>query len=177
MTTLVVRAADYVIEPLGAHHERDGFTCEKLPLDGYLRNDSLRDMVCDASRVYVATLPGERVVAGFYALAATSVRLSGVPADVAGHLSSYRSVPATLLAQLAVDRWHKKRRLGERLLADAVTRAVRSSREVASALIVVDAIDDDARRFYERYQFCALTDAHSRLIRRLADIASALGVV
>jgi hypothetical protein len=55
-------------------------------------------------------------------------------------------------------------------LADALRRCIDSG--IAGFAVVVDAKDDNARRFYERESFLPLPETPNRLFRRLADIAS-----
>lgn len=57
---------------------------------------------------------------------------------------------------------------GRFLLADALCRAIRS--EIASFAVIVDAKDDNARRFYERESFLPFPDQPMKLFRPIAEI-------
>jgi GNAT superfamily N-acetyltransferase len=81
-------------------------------------------------------------------------------------------VSATLLGRLAVDRRRQGKGYGRFLLADALYRAARS--EIASFAVIVDAKDDNARRFYERESFLRFPDQPMRLFRPMADLAKLL---
>jgi ribosomal protein S18 acetylase RimI-like enzyme len=72
-------------------------------------------------------------------------------------------VPAAILGRLAVDREQQGRGLGEILLLDAIQRVVRASATLALCGIVVDAKNDRAVAFYERYDFRALASEQRRL--------------
>jgi hypothetical protein len=50
-------------------------------------------------------------------------------------------------------------------------RASREATEVVSYAVVVDAIDDRARSFYEHYEFCAFPDRKLRLFLPMKTIA------
>ncbi len=117
---------------------------------------------------FVLVLP-DGAIGGYYTLSATGVKLTDFPTAVTRKLPRYPLVPATLLGRLAVDRTHQGRGYGRFLLADALSRAVRS--EIASFAVVVDAKDDVARRFYERESFLPFPDQFLRLFRPMADIA------
>jgi GNAT superfamily N-acetyltransferase len=117
---------------------------------------------------FVLVLP-DRTVAGYYTLSSTSVNLAELPEQVARKLPRYPLVPATLLGRLAVDRRQQGKGYGRFLLADALYRIVRS--EIASFAVVVEAKDDDARRFYERESFLPLPDQPMKLFRPTSDIA------
>ncbi len=107
-------------------------------------------------------------IAGFYTLSSTSVQIAELPAQTARKLPRYPLVPATLLGRLAIDRRQQGKGYGRYLLADALYRTSRS--EIASFAVVVDAKDDNARRFYERESFLPLLDQPTKLFRPLADI-------
>lgn len=116
---------------------------------------------------FVLLLP-DGTVAGYYTLSATSVRLAELPAQVVRKLPRYPLMPATLLGRLAVDRRHQGEGYGRFLLADALFRAARS--EIASFAVIVDAKDDNARRFYEREGFLPFPDQLTKLFRPMLDI-------
>lgn len=72
-------------------------------------------------------------------------------------------MPAAILGRLAVDRRYQGRGLGELMLADAIKRVLRASEALAVHALVVDAKNDGARSFYERYGFVAFVDTPNRL--------------
>ncbi len=116
---------------------------------------------------FVLLLP-DNTIAGYYTLSATSVQLGELPEHTIRKLPRYPLVPATLLGRLAVDRRQQGKGYGRFLLADALYRAAES--EIASFAVIVDAKDDDARRFYERESFLPFRDHPMKLFRPMADI-------
>jgi GNAT superfamily N-acetyltransferase len=96
------------------------------------------------------------------------VQLGELPDKTVRKLPRYPLVPATLLGRLAVDRRQQGKGYGRFLLADALYRAVRS--EIASFAVIVDAKDENARRFYERESFLPFPDQPMKLFRPMADI-------
>jgi len=103
-------------------------------------------------------------LAGYYTLSAVAVERGDLlPSTFMHRMARYRVYPATLVGRLAVDQTYHGRRLGGRLLLDALARALAASREVASIAVITDAIDGDARTFYEHYGFEHLpTERHDR---------------
>ncbi|HWK47092.1 MAG TPA: GNAT family N-acetyltransferase [Stellaceae bacterium] len=95
---------------------------------------------------------------------------SDLPGEVIRKLPRYPLIPATLLGRFAVDLRYRGKGYGRFLLADALLRSVRS--EIASFAVVVDAKDDDARRFHERESFLPFPDQPMKLFRAMADIAA-----
>lgn len=53
--------------------------------------------------------------------------------------------------------------VGKLLLVDALTRALRHTDEVASAVVLVDAKNEQARQFYSRYEFLAVPGNPKRM--------------
>jgi predicted GNAT family N-acyltransferase len=152
----------YRIEALGEHHNRTDFSCGVDALDRYLQKQASQDASKHAAAVFVAT-PDGTTIAGFYTLSAHVIRLADLPENVAKKLPRYPNVPATLLGRLAVSTRFRGRNLGQLLLLDAFKRVVASSRDVASAAVVVDAKEDQARQFYLRHDFIPLPSQPNRL--------------
>lgn len=151
-----------VIEPLGPRHDRASFSCGEPALDSYIRRRASQDFRRSVAQVFVAVgeAPGE--IAGFYTLSAASFEKDELPAGLAKRLPHY-PVPAAVIGRLAVDHGYQGRGLGESLLLDAICRVVRASAAIAVYAIVVDAKNDRARSFYERYGFTPFPSAPRRL--------------
>ncbi len=62
-------------------------------------------------------------------------------------------VPVMVLGRLAVDRGAQGQQLGAALLQDAVKRAVAVSNNAAVRALLVHALHERARLFYEHYGF------------------------
>jgi len=109
------------------------------------------------------------MVAGYYTLSQTGINMVELPTEITKKLPKYPVAPATLLGRLAVDRNYQGKGLGEILLMDALHRSSRN--EIASIAMVVDAKDDNARSFYEHYQFIRFPDYPNRLFLPMTTIA------
>ena len=107
-----------------------------------------------------ASTPDE--VAGYYTLSAASFEKDELPAGIAKRLPHY-PVPAVMIGRLAVSRAFQGRGFGEMLLLDAIRRVVRASTAIAAYAVVVDAKNDAARAFYERYGFRPFPSTPRRL--------------
>ena len=151
-----------VIEPLGPQHDRESFACGEPALDHYLRRRASQDTRRRVARVFIAAGNSPDEVAGYYTLSAASFEKDELPADVAKRLPHY-PVPTVVIGRLAVSRAFQGRRLGETLLLDAINRVVRASATIAAYAVVVDAKNDAARTFYERYGFLGFASTPHRL--------------
>jgi len=72
--------------------------------------------------------------------------------------NSPNPIPCVLLARLAVATWAQKSGLGADLLSDAIRRATLASEVVGARLLLVDALNDEARSFYLHHDFVPLSD-------------------
>lgn len=109
-------------------------------------------------------------IVGYCTLSATAVAYIDMPQDVARRLSRYSYQPAILIGRLAVATPFEGQGYGRRLLADALVRSYRF--DIGAIAVIVDAIDDGARSFYERFGFRLLPDYGNRLFLPMADVAS-----
>jgi predicted N-acetyltransferase YhbS len=136
-------------EPLVPHHELDAFESGVATLDEWLKRRARRSEADGASRTFVLCT-GRRVV-GYYSLAAGSVLHVAATGKVRRNMPD--PVPTLLLARLAVDRaWHGKG-LGADLLSDAASRAIGAAETIGVRAILVHAISDGAKAFYEKHGF------------------------
>lgn len=144
------------IEALAQKHDRRAFSCGVAALDEYLRRFARQHADTKISRTYV-TVDG-LTIRGYYSLAMSGIRKDHLPAKHADRFPNF-PLPVARLARLAVDARHQRHGLGELLLADALQRCLRLSTEIGMIGVIVDAKDERARGWYERYEFERLPDS------------------
>jgi predicted GNAT family N-acyltransferase len=159
----------FTIEPLGEKHNRVAFSCGVPALDSYLHKQAGQDAKKRAAVPFVATTDGQ-AIAGYYTLSQYAIGLDAIPADVAKKLPKYPMVSTTLLGRLAVSTDFRGLRVGETLLMDALHRSLESSKQVASAGIIVDAKDESAATFYRKYGFIELPKIEKRLFLSMGTV-------
>jgi len=137
-------------EPLAASHRLDDFECGEAVLDDWLKRRALANQASGASRSFVVTDEDGRV-RGYYAMAAGAVSHQLATSGVRRNMPD--PVPVMVLARLAVDRRAQGLHLGAALLQDAVNRAVAVSQNAGVRALLVHALDEKARQFYEHYGF------------------------
>lgn len=164
--------ASWIIEPLAKKHDRAAFSCGHDSLDNYIKTQASQDARRHAAAPFVALQQDSPTVLGYYTLSSIGIDLKEIPAETAATLPRYPIVPATLLGRLAVDQSLQGKGLGEHLLMDALNRAHVHSSDIASAAIVVDAIDPDAARFYKHFDFLPLVGSKNRLFLPINTISN-----
>jgi GNAT superfamily N-acetyltransferase len=158
-------------EKLSPQHDLTAFDSGEAVLDEWLRNRAFDNEAKGASRTYVVC-SGKRVV-GFYALAAGAITHEKAPGRVKRNMPD--PVPVMLLGQLAVDRAFQGRGIGPGLLRDAVLRTVQAANIAGIRAILVPAISETAKRFYEAHGFIASPIDPLMLMITVAEATKILG--
>jgi predicted N-acetyltransferase YhbS len=135
--------------PISEADDFSTFESGEPTLDEYLHKRALSNHLEGASRCFVTCRDGQ--VVGFYALASASIDHRDVPGRVRRNMPN--PVPVILLSRLAVDRKEQHKGLGKHLLRDAITRSVQAADIVGVRALVVHALHDSARSFYEHFEF------------------------
>lgn len=136
---------------LGEIHELDRFRSGNDALDDWLRRRARANQAGGASRTYVVA-EGLRVV-GYYCLA--SGALDHIEAPGALRRNMPDPIPVAVLGRLAVDGEWQGRGLGAALLQDAVLRTTQAAAIMGIRGLLVHAISNPAKYFYERHGFTA----------------------
>ena len=136
--------------PLTTTHVLNEFGCGEASLDEWLKRRALANQQSGASRTFVVADQDARVY-GYYAMAAGAVSHQEATSRVRRNMPD--PIPVMVLARLAVDQRAQGIKLGAALLQDAVNRAVTVSHNAGVRALLVHAIDERAKRFYEHYGF------------------------
>ncbi len=148
-------------EPLNRRHDRDAFASGVRALDEWFRTRATQDQRRHVAQVFVAL--DEQGIVGFYSLSMFTLVLDSLPEDLARKLPKYDAIPAALIGRLARHQRAKGSGVGGLLVADAVKRVLAAAESVAAYAIVVDAMDDRGRGFYELHGFISLPSRPNRL--------------
>ncbi|MDR2880330.1 MAG: GNAT family N-acetyltransferase [Azoarcus sp.] len=139
-------------QSLSVTHLLDGFDCGEPSLNDWLKQRALTNHLSGASRTFVV-VDANQCVLGYYALAAGAVAHQQASSAIRRNMPD--PVPVMVLARLAVDTRAQGIKLGAALLQDSVTR-VRSIAENAGVrALLVHALNERAKQFYEHYGFRA----------------------
>jgi GNAT superfamily N-acetyltransferase len=138
------------VEKLRADHPIEGFDCGREELNRYLLRFAWANQQAGAAQTYVG-LVGNAVV-GYYTLAVGQVTREEAPERLTKGLARH-PVPIMLLARLAVSGSAQGQGIGKALLRDAMLRTIQAADIAGIRAFAVHAKDDEARRFYEKFDF------------------------
>jgi ribosomal protein S18 acetylase RimI-like enzyme len=162
---------NFEIHLLDKRFARDDFDCGHDALNKFLKSSARQNQSAGANRTFVAIVAGEKKkrVVGFYSQSMGQIDLSTLPVESQRKLPRH-PVPVARMGRLAVDRKMKGHGLGGLLLADALKRIKLVSVEIGVFAAVVDAKDQVAKSFYEKYGFVELTSDPMTLFLPIATI-------
>lgn len=156
--------------PLTDVHQLDAFDSGVISLDDWLRRRARTNQVNGASRTYVVA-DGVRVV-GYYALTSGALAAIDAPGSIRRNMPD--PIPMAVLGRLAIDRSCQGQGLGAALLQDAVLRTAQAAAILGIRGLLVHAISESAKRFYENHGFAASSSHPMTLILSLKGVAPPL---
>jgi GNAT superfamily N-acetyltransferase len=123
-------------------------------LKRYARQNDERGL----GRTFVAVLPDDPRIYGYYTLASGALQPETVPEKLPRY-----PTPIIHLGRLAVDTSSKGQGLGRILLLDALNLALQTSERLGVYAVEVYALNETARAFYLKYGFAPLLDGDLHL--------------
>ncbi|MBE9168388.1 GNAT family N-acetyltransferase [Pleurocapsales cyanobacterium LEGE 06147] len=164
-------AVNFCIEPLEKRHNRAVFKCGNEKLDRYFQATVTQDQSRNIAIPYVTFDLERQKIIGYYTLSMTSISIGELPNSIAKKLPKYPLIGVTLIGRLAVDINYKGYGWGKLLLMDALYKSFEASKQVGSFAVIVDAIDERAVSFYQRFEFQPFPDQPYKLFRTMKNIA------
>jgi GNAT superfamily N-acetyltransferase len=161
------------VQKLDASHEVDVFDCGKETLDRFLQRHALVNQKAGSAQTYVVCRREQRV-AGYYSLAVGAVEHADAPGRVGKGLARH-PIPVMLLARLAIDRAEQGKGLGKALLKDALLRTAQAAEIAGIRALLVHAKDDEARAWYEQFDFEPSPTDPYHLFLLMKDLRALLG--
>jgi predicted N-acetyltransferase YhbS len=157
--------------PLNQSHGLTNFDCGNIELSDWLKKKALKNQISGASKTFVVC--DDQQVVAYYSLAAGSIEHQFVNAKFKRNQPN--PIPVVILGRLAVDKAYQNKGLGLDLVKNAVQRVFSASEAIGIRAILVHAIDESAKTFYE--QKCGFTPSgfqDKTLLLLLSDIEQTL---
>ena len=156
--------AQYIVELLDkTKHYLQSFSCGVKELDVYIKERASQDIRRRISAVYVIHRLGKKEIEGYYSLNAYSIKSNELQDDLINKFPKYPFLPATLIGRFAISRHMQGKNIGKYLLHDALIRSYKLSQKIGSIAVVVDAKNEKAKGFYEKFGFKQFTKHPHRL--------------
>ena len=161
-------------EALTRLHDRSSFDCGVPPLNEYLRRYARQNHESGRAKTFVAVAPeATTLVLGYYTISPGAIAFAKTPPMITKKLGRYE-VPVFRLGRLAVSLSVQGRGLGGDLLFAAGERAIAVAQEVGGVALAIDAKDERAAAWYERFGALRLLDDPLKLVLPLDTIRATL---
>ncbi|WP_296615476.1 GNAT family N-acetyltransferase [Sphingomonas sp.] len=161
-------------EPISKKHDRQAFDCGDRDMNAFLLRYARQSHEQNASKTFCAidaAVPGK--VLGFYTITPSCVAHEDVPAGMVKGLAQHE-VPCFKLARIATHLDLAGQGLGGQLLVAAALRCLRIAAEGGGVLLVIDAKNERAAKWYASYGAEPLRDKPLTLVMPLATFAADL---
>jgi len=166
------RSVNWREEALTRLHDRAGFDCGSPALNEFLRRYARQNQEIGGARTFVAvSADAPETVLGYYTISPGAIAFAKTPAKITKALGRYE-VPVFRLGRLAVSLHMQGRGLGADLLYAAGERAIAVAQEVGGVALAIDAKDEKAAAWYERFGALRLIDDPLKLVLPLETIRS-----
>lgn len=152
--------------PLSEEHSLEEFDCGRSSLNDWLKRRARSNQTSGASRTFVVG-NGEKVVA-YYSLASASIAMVDAIGSMRRNMPD--PIPVVLLGRLAIHTAYQGRGLGRALMKDAFKRMLSASQEIGIRGMVVHAISEDARAFYQKVGFDQSPTGEMTLMISVTDL-------
>lgn len=144
------------IVSLARSHDRSGFDCGVPELNSFLRATARQHGDKGISRTFVLSDQKKtETILGYFTLTLCEVRTEHLPTAYAKKYP-HHGLPAVRLARLAVSGKYQRKGYGGLMLAEAIHRTILIAEQAGLIGLFVDAKDERAHKFYERYGFVSL---------------------
>jgi len=155
--------AGWRLEGLQRSHKRKSFSSGEEAVDSWLRQNAWQSQSKRLTSTKVLIDENDRL-AGYYTLATAQVDFSDLPPEMVRKLPRQR-LPVAVLTWLGVDHSAHRRGIGARLLATALRDCFEASQTFAFVAVILDCLNNEAKKFYERFDFQPLPGYPMRLFR------------
>ena len=132
-------------EPLGAHHDRQGFDCGEASLNLFLQQRARQNAERNLGVTHVAVAePGDSQILGYYTLLVRSIERE----TFAAKKLPPGEIGVVLLARLAVSQKAQGQGLGTQMLLRALRQTDRAARDLGIHAFIVYALNEQAKAWY-----------------------------
>ncbi|HEY3741758.1 MAG TPA: GNAT family N-acetyltransferase [Bryobacteraceae bacterium] len=161
-------------EPISRKHDRKSFDCGDPSMNEFLERYARQSHESGAAKTFAAINKTDGTsILGFYSLAPGALLYTDTPEAVRRGLARH-DLPGFRLARLATDLRWQGQGLGGQLLAAAAQRCLRAAAEVGGVILIIDAKNTRAARWYAEYGAVPLNNRPVTLVMALATFAAGL---
>lgn len=156
-------------------HNLDSFDCGEPLLNDFLTGrHAISNKKQRLGTTYIfSNKDNEKEVIGYFTLSSRHIKPSETSKSISRGLPKYaQTIPCQFIARLAVDQKYRGKGYGRRLLLMSMMQAEYISTLTDGVLVLVEAINENAKRFYEKNGFTTLANSPMFLYIKMKQVAS-----
>ena len=153
-------------QKLNSLHQIETFDSGNSQLDEWLKRRALNNESERASRTYV--LCDRQAVIAYYCLVNGAIAQTSATGKVRRNMPD--PIPVMVIGRLACDRNWQGCGIGRALLRDAILRTLQAAEIVGIRAILVHAISEDAKLFYQKCGFTVSPIDPMTLMVKVSDV-------
>jgi GNAT superfamily N-acetyltransferase len=161
-------------EAITKTHDRKAFDCGDAEMNTFLWRYARQSHELGSAKTFLAVDDSNpQKILGFYSLAPAALAHERVPEILRRGLARH-DVPGFRLARLATHIDVQGQGLGGQLLGAAARRCIRAATEVGGVVLIIDAKNERAAKWYAGYGGVSLQDTPNTLVIALSTFAADL---
>lgn len=153
---------------------REQFSCGKASLDDYIKTKAGQGSKQNLGQTHVFLDDSIPAICGYYTLSNLSIHKTRITAYFKFPLDE---IPSMLIGRLAVSSSFQNQGIGKKLITNAFGKIVGISQDAGIKLIVVDALDEPAKDYYEKFGFKPFDDEPMKLYLAIETAKKAVAQV
>lgn len=161
-------------EAISKKHDRKMFNCGDAALNDFLQHYARQSHDRGGSKTFLAIDDtDDKTILGFYSVTPGALSYAETPETMRRGLAQH-DVPGFRLVRIAIDVRVQGQGLGGQLLVAAARRCLRAAAEAGGVLLIIDAKNERAAKWYMSYGAVRLNDRPLTLVMPLAAFAAEL---
>lgn len=134
---------------IASTHDVTSFDCVDATLNDWLQRRAIKNENCGASRTFVVC--EDNTVIGYYSLSVGAIAREETSGKVRRNMPD--PIPVMVLGRLAVDANWQAKQIGIGMLKDAIQRTIIVAEQAGIRALLVHALSDKAKSFYQHWGF------------------------
>mgnify|MGYP001954917750 CR=1 FL=1 len=163
--------AKLIIKPLDPSLDRAAFSCGVRTIDNWFRNNARKHHEAYKVRTNVGLYEGR--IVGFYSLAAAGSAAEAISEEARQMFERVKVAPCIYLSMIGVDKQFQGKGIGKTLMVDAMRTTLRVAEMVGVYALILDALDKEVAKRYERWGFEYFIEGALRMYIPLSQIREA----
>ena len=153
---------------------RQNFDCGEESLNDYIQKFAKNNSIQSVGQTHLLIESSSSKIIGYYTLSNCSLKKSFLSMFSNFPVSE---VPGILIGRLAIDNSEQRKGYGQKLMVHALGKIQKISQDTAVKIVVVDALNNQAKSYYTQFGFKEFDDEPMKLFMSIETVNSVLSEI